>query len=879
MSNAPDHFPGTTPNAPPRVEYARPKRTRRSVLLADHAARRIIITGGVAVIAAVLGILVFLVWQVVPLFRGGALTGVVDFTQPPAQAPVAAVFWDEYRSVLVELGKDGGAAAYHAATGAPLEVASLKLGEAEPRAFAVDAQANRVVFGLSDGSLNAATVDFEVAVLPAGTQTDGARPAGEGQWVDATAVYSRIAGEQLRSVTPRVRQDPEPVVGAGFAPRALALCVAGEGPSRVEAIAVLDVTGGLTLHLARARQNLLTGRQQLQVRSYPLPAPPGPLAEPRLLVTEGGTAVLVCGADGTLYRYNTRTPAQPVLAETVRITAPGVEVSALAFLTGRQAFVVGGSDGSVNVAFAVSQPGGGTADGLRTRVARELPPHDAAVRAVIPSTQGKSFLTADAAGAVWLRHATSEKVLLRFPRNGRAPAAPRLLALAPRLNGVLLGDADGHTQNWGISVPHPETSWRTLFGKVWYEGYPEPAFTWQSSAGTDDFESKLSLVPLIFGTVKATIYSLLFAVPVALLAAVFTSEFLDKRVRGLLKSSMEMMASLPSVVLGFVAALVLAPVIERWIGAVLLGILAVPLALVAGAYLWQFLPRRLADRHAGLTRFGLMVTALLAGFGFARAFGGPFEELFFGGAFTRWLEDRSQGATPFLFFLLLPLGLFVALWVGARLGDGRVRDRLRRLSGWRAGLLDLGRAATTTAAACGLAFAGALSCQALGLDPRDGLVGTYVQRNTLLVAFAMGFAVIPLVYTIAEDALAAVPDHLRGASLGCGATQWQTTLWVVIPAAMSGLFAAVMIGMGRAVGETMVVLMAAGNTPIMELNPFNGLRALSANIAVELPEAVVGGTLYRTLFLSGLVLFAMTFVINTVAESIRLRFRKRFRQL
>jgi phosphate transport system permease protein len=84
-----------------------------------------------------------------------------------------------------------------------------------------------------------------------------------------------------------------------------------------------------------------------------------------------------------------------------------------------------------------------------------------------------------------------------------------------------------------------------------------------------------------------------------------------------------------------------------------------------------------------------------------------------------------------------------------------------------------------------------------------------------------------------------------------------------------------MIGMGRAVGETMIVVMAAGNTPVMEWNIFNGLRALSANIAVELPEAVRDGTLYRMLFLAALSLFAMTFVVNTVAEIIRLRFRRR----
>jgi phosphate transport system permease protein len=143
----------------------------------------------------------------------------------------------------------------------------------------------------------------------------------------------------------------------------------------------------------------------------------------------------------------------------------------------------------------------------------------------------------------------------------------------------------------------------------------------------------------------------------------------------------------------------------------------------------------------------------------------------------------------------------------------------------------------------------------------------------------MGFAIIPLIYTIAEDALSTVPEHLRAASLGAGATPWQTATRIIIPTAMSGLFSACMIGLGRAVGETMIVLMAAGNTPVMEWNLFNGFRTLSANIAVEMPEAVQGSGHYRTLFLAALVLFVMTFAINTVAESVRLRFRKRAYQL
>jgi phosphate transport system permease protein len=149
----------------------------------------------------------------------------------------------------------------------------------------------------------------------------------------------------------------------------------------------------------------------------------------------------------------------------------------------------------------------------------------------------------------------------------------------------------------------------------------------------------------------------------------------------------------------------------------------------------------------------------------------------------------------------------------------------------------------------------------------------------MVVGFVMGFAVVPIVYTLAEDALSSVPAHLRLASLGAGATPWQTAVRIVIPTAASGLFSAIMVGLGRAVGETMIVLMATGNTPVMSWNIFNGFRTLSANIAVELPEAVRNSTHYRTLFLAALCLFAITFFFNTIAETVRQRFRRRAFQL
>jgi phosphate transport system permease protein len=155
----------------------------------------------------------------------------------------------------------------------------------------------------------------------------------------------------------------------------------------------------------------------------------------------------------------------------------------------------------------------------------------------------------------------------------------------------------------------------------------------------------------------------------------------------------------------------------------------------------------------------------------------------------------------------------------------------------------------------------------------------YDQRNAVIVGLAMGFAVIPIIFAISEDAFSNVPRDLVSGSLALGANRWQTVTRVVLPTASPGIFSAIMVGFGRAVGETMIVLMATGNTPIMDWNPFNGFRTLSANIAVEIPEAPQFGSLYRVLFLAALLLFVVTFLVNTAAELVRQRLRRRYAQL
>jgi hypothetical protein len=129
------------------------------------------------------------------------------------------------------------------------------------------------------------------------------------------------------------------------------------------------------------------------------------------------------------------------------------------------------------------------------------------------------------------------------------------VVFAPKADGVLALNGKGTISQWQLDNPHPEVTLKTVFGKVWYEGYSQPEYVWQSTGGTDDFEAKFSLTPLIFGTIKGTVYALLIAVPLALLGALYVSEFMHPTVKGYVKPVIEVMAALPSVVLGFLAGL------------------------------------------------------------------------------------------------------------------------------------------------------------------------------------------------------------------------------------------------------------------------------------------------------------------------------------
>ncbi|MCC5969130.1 MAG: ABC transporter permease subunit [Pararhodobacter sp.] len=853
--------------------------TRRSVVWGEKIARGVITVGGLMVIVAVFGIMIFLFRVVSPLLSSGEVLGETTY-RAPVSGQVLWVNGDEFQTMGISVDDGGEALVFHIPTGT--EIARQDMGfDATATAVSGTIGRDQIAVGFEDGSVRFASLAVSAtATRPAQLPSDLQRLSDRDR-TSGGRVFTQVQTGDFRTLSAEITVgEPEqiserPIVAVDYR-------TGGTAERPTISFATVDADNIVRVSRSRIQRNMMTGEETVRTSTVELPALPleGDVQVTDLLLSGSADRAIVGTSDGRLHRYDLRNIDAPILAESLRATPDGVAISALTFLGGEQSLVVGGSDGSLGIWFRIQRAGARGTDGFELVQSRSHQAMPAAVIDLTEAQRDKSFAATDMDGNVWLVHSTSDQVLFEFARStAEGQPSPAQSMIFPRGDGILLMSETGAVEAWQFRANHAEVTLRVLFGQIWYEGYGGPEYIWQSTAGTDLAEPKYSLVPLVFGTFKAAFYAMLFAAPIALMAAIYTSEFVDRRVRATVKPMMEMMESLPTVVLGFVAALVLAPLVEEWIGAVLLGFFALPTGLMLGAFLWQMLPVQQALRFDGFPKFVLMAVTIIVTAWVAYNLGTPFEWLLFYGDFKAWTTGRIGTGTPFMFLILLPVSYLALGWTFRRTLGHHWRALIGDRDRAQAGRLDVLRWLAMLAAAMLLSFALASMLTLIGYDPRGGFIDSYQQRNALVVGFVMAFAVIPNIYTLAEDALNAVPGHLRAASLACGATPWQTAILVVLPTAMSGVFSAVMMGFGRAVGETMIVVMAAGNTPIMEWNIFSGLRTLSANIAIELPEAVKDGTNYRVLFLAALTLFIMTFVINTLAELIRQRFRKRAFQL
>jgi phosphate transport system permease protein len=746
---------------PPPVPDPRRFEVSRRTLLFDRLMGWVIRLGGIGVIVAVFGILYFVGKEVVPLFRGASVAeaGVAEAGMRPAVLGVDE--WGE-RPFVYDGGKRLVLLRFTDDSREELLLPDLEGGEVT--ALSHDPVTQRVALGLADGRVGSFRVEYRR---------------------DATGVTASVISEPWFSLTKGEGPVTEVSYGDSGEGRVL---VAKRGTGASSTVSILrfgmkrSLIGGAKLSLLEEIDiNSQLGSEAVELRASPT----------------GGLALVACADGGVRYF---RVDSEGVSLRQVFRPFGGKPARRIDFLFGGVSVICTGPAGEQQQWSLFRENEDSERLFGRTKEFSEM----SGDSAVFASSQRNRSFVSGAGRRLSLRHSTSGGERWQ----GEDPDAAVLAVYDAKGEHFLTASAAGSVRRHAVHDPHPEAGWRAFFGKVWYEGGSGPVHQWQSSGGSDDFEPKFSKTPLIFGSLKGTAYALLFSVPVALLAAVFSAAFLPAEVKRVVKPAMEIMSSLPSVVLGFLAGLWLAPLLETKVPSVLLCCILLPLGALAAGFLWCRLPIGFRNRFGGGHEWLLVVPFLIV-----------------------------AGAAGWLLGPVLESFVFVVK-------DPADPEGLRRVADFR-----------------------------LWWPQFTGL--KFEQRNSMVLGFMMGFAVIPVIFTIAEDALSNVPKPLTAAAAALGANRWQVVRTVMLPVASSGIFSALMIGFGRAVGETMVMVMATGNTPVSEWNIFNGMRTLAANIAVELPEAPVGSTHYRALFLGAVVLFLMTFALNTVAELLRQRLRER----
>lgn len=763
MNSSIPHTVSTGTEIPPTPLSLSRRSSRQLRRIMDHAATVVITVGGLTTMLSIFGIFAYLFIEVAPLFFEASGSKVASFDIRPIEEATTlsgniGVGLDEYMEVAYVL-QASGVSLYRLPSGDPLVLDSMPTFEPGQISAMGRSSGKSHIYGLGtrEGRMIPLSINFRMAfnndertIHPTVTVGDPLAVTPQPERIDLIAYQETENGQIAAALT-----------GAGYL--YLAKTQEAEGLLSMD-----DESELLHSEIKDVRVSMIT----------------------TLVLDVMGESLLAGTQDGHLLHWDLRNFEEPRLMGSYPV---GNAITALSYLIGDRSIVVGTSAGNVEVWMPTIDPNIGGDPKLEK--IREFPSHNSAITVISPSQRDKGFITADTSGKFALHYSTSGKTLLEIEGTGSPIQG---VMFSPKADGAVFLNQDRQLLAYHIDNQHPEATFSSLFGAVLYEGYQEVLHIWQSTGGSDSFEPKFGLWPLMFGALKGTFYAMLLATPLAVFGAVYTAMFMSPNLRSVVKPTVEMMAAFPTVVLGFLAGLWFAPLLEKIFPAVSAIFVVVPVAIVVASLCWHFWPSKV---------------------------------------------QKKSGHVLELFALLLLIG--GSVWICLQLNT--------EIEGW-----------------------------IYGSDYKAWLSSTfgvgYDQRNALVIAFAMGIAVIPTIFSISEDSISNVPRHLISGSLALGATPWQTLTKLVIVSASPGIFSALMIGLGRVVGETMIVLMATGNTPLMDLNLFNGFRTLSANIAVEMPEAPHGGTLYRLLFMSGLILFVFTSIVNTIAEIVRQRLRARYSQ-
>ncbi|MES2885801.1 MAG: ABC transporter permease subunit [Pseudomonadota bacterium] len=724
----------------------------------DNAARWVVWVGGLGVIAALLLIFFYLLSEVAPLFAPAEFKSRPTYAVP-GQGKTLYATVEEQGEIAMRVSDIGEVTFFDLNTGAVRLAQQLALnGLTVVDVTEVSAERGELAASLSDGSI-----------------------------LQFSHGYDITYPNDKQLITPSVRF-PKGEAATPFMPEAAQnLVVRENGDSQM--LFGVDAAKNVHIKTFTRNENAITGETTVEMAGEQNFKP---AVNADLLLVEPLLAWLyvIDQKAGKIAFYKLDGAAEPKLVE---VKEAGSEISAAQYLSGGISIVVAQTNGLVSQWFPARNEAG---EFYLARVREFDLPGNAKPTALGVELRRRGFAVGDETGQVSVYYATSKR-LIHSEKALDGPVSQ--VTFNPRAQVLYTESADGKVHAYDVHNEHPEVSFAALWGKVWYESYDDKQWLWQSSSASSDFEPKFSLSPLAFGTLKAAFYAMIFAIPLAVMGAIFVANFMSAELRQVVKPTVELLAALPSVILGFLAGLWLAPFIESNLPGVFLLLILLPVSVPLFGYAWLNMPAkiryRVPDGWEGVLLIPVIAIVTWFCFGIAK----PIEALAFGGNMQAWMDVE------------------------------------------------------------------------LGIK--------YDQRNALVVGIAMGIAVIPTIFSIAEDAIFSVPKHLSLGSLALGATPWQTLVGVVMPTASPGIFSAIMIGLGRAVGETMIVLMATGNTPVTDVSLFSGMRTLSANVAVEMPESEVGSTHFRLLFLAGLVLFAFTFFVNTLAEIVRARLRKKFESI
>ncbi len=730
----------------------------------DGFARYGVIAGGLGVIGAIVLIFFYLLYVVFPLFLSAEIQPITSFQIPEVHSGKTLLLANEEQNeVGVRFTDQGVVVFFSMATGKTIKLQKIVIPE-----------------------------ETKITSFTEGSPTTGVVAYGldNGQVVIAKHEYKITYPNDVRLITPFISyplgESPLIVTDTGQAITQLAVKIDEEQTT----IVVKTAANHLVLTNFKKQESLFDEETELKRISTPLEI--SGIEISKILLDKEHRNLYLASSSGRLSFFDISKKNKPIILQHLNVVEAGLKLSSITFLNGDLSLLIGDSGGTVSQWSMVRNEQNRPA----LKNIRHFKASDNPIIQIKAEQRRKGFITVDSTGKIGIYHSTSERELIQKQVASQLAIA---LSLSPRANNFMLETTDEQLHVWHIDNEHPEISFQSLWQEVWYESYPKADYIWQSSSASNDFEPKMSLTPLVFGTLKASFYTMLVAIPLSLMGAIYTAYFMSASLRGYVKPSIEMMGALPTVILGFLAGLWLAPFIESYLVGVLSLLIVIPISVMLFAYSWQYLPKKISQKiPEGWDAIILIPVILLASW-LAFALNTPVENLFFQGNLQGWLSNE------------------------------------------------------------------------FGIS--------YDQRNSLVVGIAMGVAVIPTIFSITEDAIFSVPKHLTIGSLALGATPWQTMIKVVLLTASPGIFSAIMIGFGRAVGETMIVLMATGNTPVMDFSVFEGMRTLSANIAVEMPEAEVDSTHYRVLFLAALVLFLFTFVFNTLAEVIRQRLREKYSSL